>query len=579
MRHARVVNPTVASLLAVVGVSLSANAGEIILPQIPTDAWYRVVAYTGQAAPGGGVWTELNAPVLSATGRVAFVGKVQGLFQQSGIWSEGHTGVGNLQPVAREFLSAPSLVPTTYGAFEGPFNSPMMNESGEIVFSAFLFGETLPEDAIGLFRVNGGVVEPVALPFWPAPGGGLYSEISNLPSMNNAGEVVFSSNLIGNGVTDANNSGVYRISPSDSELVFRKGDPIAGILNGKMGDTTFNLPVINDHGVVGVQNWYEVNGVHTWAMWRAEPGGMSFSDLIAREGDASPAGPAYGGGLYGFGQISVNNSGDALFVQSAALATPSETGVWLDRNGAESAVAHWGMPGPLGIQFEFVDSGWAMLNGAGRAIFETDIAGPGLPNDASALFYRDGAGPAGLIAISGQQAPGMPNGVEFSGYFSSRAVNQDGRVAYHCQIEGPGVTGANDFGIWMSRGNPGNADLVIYEGQKLSVGGQLRTVSDVGFRSGKGPESGRRGAFNENNQLGMLVEFEDGTQAVIVATVTALCPGDLNGDGMVNGADLAALLAQWGACQQDFCGGDLVGNGVINGADLASLLASWGSCQ
>lgn len=53
--------------------------------------------------------------------------------------------------------------------------------------------------------------------------------------------------------------------------------------------------------------------------------------------------------------------------------------------------------------------------------------------------------------------------------------------------------------------------------------------------------------------------------------------GDLNGDGVVNGADLASLLANWGACSQSgACPADLDGNAVVNGADLASLLANWG---
>ncbi len=49
--------------------------------------------------------------------------------------------------------------------------------------------------------------------------------------------------------------------------------------------------------------------------------------------------------------------------------------------------------------------------------------------------------------------------------------------------------------------------------------------------------------------------------------------GDLNGDGIVNGADLATLLANWGL------GGaaDLSGDGIVNGADLATLLANWTS--
>lgn len=51
-------------------------------------------------------------------------------------------------------------------------------------------------------------------------------------------------------------------------------------------------------------------------------------------------------------------------------------------------------------------------------------------------------------------------------------------------------------------------------------------------------------------------------------------PGDLNGDGVVNGADLGQLLSEWGPCAG--CVSDLNGDGVVNGADLGSLLSSWG---
>lgn len=49
-------------------------------------------------------------------------------------------------------------------------------------------------------------------------------------------------------------------------------------------------------------------------------------------------------------------------------------------------------------------------------------------------------------------------------------------------------------------------------------------------------------------------------------------PGDLNNDGIVNGADLAALLAAWGSGN---AAADLNGDGIVNGADLAALLANW----
>ena len=55
----------------------------------------------------------------------------------------------------------------------------------------------------------------------------------------------------------------------------------------------------------------------------------------------------------------------------------------------------------------------------------------------------------------------------------------------------------------------------------------------------------------------------------------AQCPGDLNGNGVVDGADLGALLTAWGTQ-----GGsaDVTGDGIVNGADLGVLLVKWGPC-
>ena len=51
-------------------------------------------------------------------------------------------------------------------------------------------------------------------------------------------------------------------------------------------------------------------------------------------------------------------------------------------------------------------------------------------------------------------------------------------------------------------------------------------------------------------------------------------PGDLNGDGSVDGSDLGLFLAVWGS-QGPL--GDLNGDGWVNGIDLGLLLASWTS--
>jgi hypothetical protein len=55
------------------------------------------------------------------------------------------------------------------------------------------------------------------------------------------------------------------------------------------------------------------------------------------------------------------------------------------------------------------------------------------------------------------------------------------------------------------------------------------------------------------------------------------CPGDLNGDGVVNGADIGAILAFWGP-NPVFAAADITRDGQVNGADLGALLSTWGPC-
>ena len=50
-------------------------------------------------------------------------------------------------------------------------------------------------------------------------------------------------------------------------------------------------------------------------------------------------------------------------------------------------------------------------------------------------------------------------------------------------------------------------------------------------------------------------------------------PADLDGNGNVDGADLALVLAAWGGSVES----DLNQDGLVDGADLALVLAAWGT--
>ena len=73
---------------------------------------------------------------------------------------------------------------------------------------------------------------------------------------------------------------------------------------------------------------------------------------------------------------------------------------------------------------------------------------------------------------------------------------------------------------------------------------------------------------------------------LVGATLTCWCPSatadettclaDLNGDQMIDGADLSQLLGFWGECLLETCSADIDDNGLIDGQDLAVLLGAWG---
>ena len=58
-----------------------------------------------------------------------------------------------------------------------------------------------------------------------------------------------------------------------------------------------------------------------------------------------------------------------------------------------------------------------------------------------------------------------------------------------------------------------------------------------------------------------------------------LCTSDLDGDGQVDGNDVAAILSAWGTCEDGTCQADLDGDGDVDGRDLAFIIGEWGSCD
>jgi hypothetical protein len=83
----------------------------------------------------------------------------------------------------------------------------------------------------------------------------------------------------------------------------------------------------------------------------------------------------------------------------------------------------------------------------------------------------------------------------------------------------------------------------------------------------------------DNDDVGDVCEIAAGAPDFNGDTIpdTCQCLADLFVDHQINGADLGALLSQWGPATTSTVS-DLNRDGQVNGADLGYLLNAWGSC-
>ncbi|MFM1832316.1 MAG: Dockerin type domain, partial [Planctomycetota bacterium] len=97
--------------------------------------------------------------------------------------------------------------------------------------------------------------------------------------------------------------------------------------------------------------------------------------------------------------------------------------------------------------------------------------------------------------------------------------------------------------------------------------GENGFVEAAGFRGGFAADSMWLCGWTATDQFGFLATPTE------FCAVAEPCPADLNGDGVVSGADVGLLLSAWGTD-----GADLNGDGVTNGADFGLLLSAFGPC-
>jgi hypothetical protein len=219
------------------------------------------------------------------------------------------------------------------------------------------------------------------------------------------------------------------------------------------GFSTFFSPVLNDAGQTAFQGGLTGSGVDSTTntgIWSEGSGSVA---LVARTGDHAPGTPS--GVNYGaFNSASsrrsllLNDTGQAGF---GALLTDGSGGIWSEGSGSLALVARTGdhAPGmPSGVNYSGFGLSRFVLNNAGHTAFYGFLTGSGVDDSNNQGIWSEGSGSLALVARSGSQAPGTPNGVNFGGFNTSAVLNDAGQTAFFATLIGSGVDGTNYQGIW-----------------------------------------------------------------------------------------------------------------------------------
>ena len=145
------------------------------------------VVRVGDTAPGGGTFSSVSDPLLNDLGQVAFTGiagGVSGLYLGDGVGLKSVVRIGDAAPGGDTFSSV---------------SNPQLNDDGQVAFTATAGG------ASGFFLGDGVDLVEIVRIGDTAPDGGTFSSVSN-PWLNDLGQVAFNATI-------GFDSGIYAFTP------------------------------------------------------------------------------------------------------------------------------------------------------------------------------------------------------------------------------------------------------------------------------------------------------------------------------------------------------------------------------
>ena len=324
------------------------------------------------------------------------------------------------------------------------FEQPVVASSGGVVFRSGLAGEGFDDASAALWvdpDADGAApVEVIAYTGMPAPGvnGATFASFAMEPAINAAGTVVFWASLVGEGVDETNNSGIWAMRGGELSLLLRTGGAAPEIENGSVVQTLSRRPALNEQGEAAVMGYVtggEVTPLSNSVIWTVAANGQA--RMVVREGDAAPTGA---GVMYAsFSDPVLNDRGDVAFhahlrgddvskTNSSTIVLAPSTGraVKIARTGDMLAVSGNEDRRVTDLTFgtDRPSSGRGQLNNGGQIVFQALFA------DSTSAVYVGGAYCLADINLDGVVTSG--DFFDFlTAFFDGRAladINESGQI-------------------------------------------------------------------------------------------------------------------------------------------------------
>ncbi|WP_425399282.1 DUF7453 family protein [Aeoliella sp.] len=475
----------------------------------------------------------LSRVVVDARGNVAFEGFLTGPgvneSNDRAILSES---VGNgLRIVAREGFPLPDSPAESRRLLSANFFS--LNNIGDTLVLAALDGPEII-GVVAATRTDGRT--DILLREGDMPTG--QSEVA-LASITSVGVNGFSASgnflaargtLRGPNVTSDNDNILYRLTESGSlDIILREGDPLPATTAGEKYGRAISSVAINQYGhlafLAEVDDPRRIIGNDTAVF------GSSISSqplLIAREGLVAP-GFLYADVFYDdLGSTPVvGPSGEVVFHAELRGATTSRNAIFRgDVDDVELVIKQGDAfnNGPDGLTL--FDAYSLVVNSKGHLAFNGEVAGIEFGElSGEGVFKEDTVGEIAIVALAGQQAPGVAQGERFYS-FQPVSTNRLGQTAFEAWLTQP-LTDRRGRTAIFAEDIRGNLQLIVAAGEEMNVSDDpfvqdLRTVTRLVMTEQSGNADGRRSGFNDLGQLAFYAEFTDGSSGFFVANAVAV---------------------------------------------------------